>query len=121
MINIKFSNPYKESSFEFILNCDVLIAGDSSIHLDARLLNVESFYFDFTQGSRIVDLYGFRKNGFVSDLQSIESIIQLIESGIDGENVFIKAKYYNSLVGSENESSSSQLAYSEYAKFLLKS
>jgi len=97
--NIIFSDSLSEDSFGFLLGCDLLIAGDSAIHLDACMLNVVSYYYNFSSGSKIKDLYGFLEKGFIKELTSIEDMSNHIKEGLSGRDVFMHAKYYNLLIG----------------------
>src|SRR5690606_16980309 len=58
------SNPREESSFDFLKKIDALIAADSSIHLEAVLLNVYSLSYSFNK-EETKDYYGFILNGLI--------------------------------------------------------
>ncbi|NOQ25969.1 MAG: hypothetical protein GQ564_11455 [Bacteroidales bacterium] len=80
---IKFSNSQKENSFKFLSNIFILISGESSIHLEAALLNVSSIYASFFADYNLIfDNYGFCKNGLINhvpkDFINLESNIQEI-------------------------------------------
>lgn len=61
--NIQFSNPDHESIWDFMGEIDLLLAGNSSVHVEATLLNVTSIYVDFGDGRG--DYYDFLKTGLV--------------------------------------------------------
>jgi hypothetical protein len=64
---IQFSNSLEEDSFNFLSNIYILIAGESSIHLEAALLNVSSIYASFFADYKLIfDDYGFCKNGLIN-------------------------------------------------------
>lgn len=109
-----------ETSFDFILRQDVLIAGTSSIHLEAILLNVNSIYFEITAlEENLIDAYGYVKNGLVEKAVDIHNLIEKIEN-LQQNNppVFQKAKYYNAVVGTAYEGKSGILAAKYIHDFL---
>lgn len=65
--NCIFSDPSTENPFEFINNNDILIAGESSFHLDVALCKKRSFLCNLTNDN-ILDYYGYLKNGLISQL-----------------------------------------------------
>ncbi len=65
--NCIFSDPSTENPFEFINNNDILIAGESSFHLDVALCKKRSFLCNLTNYN-ILDYYGYLKNGLISQL-----------------------------------------------------
>ena len=109
-----------ETSFDFLQRQDVLIAGVSSIHLEAVLLNVHSIYFEVTKlGEELVDAYGYVKNGLSERADSIQELIEIIQSLQQNSfPVYEKAKYYNAVVGTENEGKSGELAAKYIRNFL---
>jgi hypothetical protein len=77
----QFSDGKEESSFEFLQRIDANIAGDSSIHLEAVLLDVFPIYFAF--GRPKMDWYGFHENGLVEYYETPEAVqskvVELLE------------------------------------------
>lgn len=110
-----------ETSFDFIQRQDVLIAGTSSIHLEAILLNVNSIYFEITAlEDNLKDAYGYVKNGLIEQAANMHDLIEKIDY-LQQHNppVFQKAKYYNAVVGTEYEGKSGTLA-AQYIRSFLK-
>lgn len=68
----QFSDGRKEGVFQFLQCVDVIIAGDSSIHLEAVLLDVYPIYYAF--GGQKRDWYGFHQNGLVEFLPTPEAV-----------------------------------------------
>lgn len=100
-IPVTISNPRKENSFEFLSKIDVIIAGDSSIHLEAVLLNVYAIQYDFGLPTPL-DYYGFISNNLVSYSANFSGLRKLIKSLIiEKPNIQVKAKYYNEAVESD--------------------
>jgi hypothetical protein len=103
------SDPRTENAFEFILQLDVLISGNSSIHLEAVLLNVLSVFYDNT--GVYSDPYGYLKNDLTKKAGSIKEIIQIINL-FQSRRPFVrdKAKLYIDTVNTLNEGRSAILA-----------
>ncbi len=109
--NLFESNSQKESAFKFLTKVDLLIGGDSSIHLEATLLNIPCVYYCFSGLKSMKDYYGFIKNGMIQDAGTVEDVCSFIKKNeIEKEPVFEKAKYYNELVGTVMEGKSINLA-----------
>jgi hypothetical protein len=103
------SDSHTELSFEFLRCVDVVFVGDSSILLEAALMNVYPIYYDFSQ--QIPDYYGFVRNGladYISEPQQAGSKLRLLlESKPD---VQMKAKMYCAIVGTKYVGESAKLA-----------
>ncbi|MDX5482285.1 MAG: hypothetical protein LPK07_11445, partial [Hymenobacteraceae bacterium] len=63
--NISLSDVRQQTVFEYLQELDMLISGNSGIHLEAVLLNVWSVYFTFNPKEELHDYYGFVKHGLV--------------------------------------------------------
>jgi len=67
----------EESSFDFLSKIDALISSESSIHLEAVLMNVYPIYYLF--GENIIDSYGYIKNNLITntfvDLKKLKLLI----------------------------------------------
>lgn len=110
--NIKLSDSTKENVAHFIKNIDALVAGESAIHLEAILLNIPSFLYDFNSESKIRDLYGFERQGLVKRYTDSTELLSAIESYSQNPfDVYMRAGYYNSMVGNSEESASDWLAF----------
>jgi len=116
---VTFSDSRTESPFDFILRCDLLIAGDSSIHLEAKMLNVESVFYDLaSDGSTIHDLYGYRKNNLIKSTTSLPELIEFIHEPAFEQGV--STKYYNDALGTAHEGRSSAYAIESINQFLFR-
>lgn len=99
----------QEGIFEFLQHQDLIIAGDTSTHLEAILLNVSSIYYKFND--RYSDYYGYVKNGLVEKAQSVQDLIAKIKTiKANRPTVFQKARPYNAVVGTPNDGKSAELA-----------
>lgn len=107
--SVALSNAKQESIFEFLQKQDVLIAGDTSTHLEAVLLNVNALYFPFND--QLSDYYGFRQTGLVETPENFATLVEWIRAHLgDRPEVYQKAAYYNAVVGTPQEGRSSELA-----------
>lgn len=116
-MSFKQSHPNKESSFDFLLNCNVLIAGVTSMHLEAVMLNIPSLYYDLE--GFYYDYYGYAINQLCytcKELKDVELIVNSFKEKIP--NVYTKAIYYNSTIGSKLEGHSEELAIREISDYL---
>ena len=77
---IKFSNPLKESVSFFLMDISYLVAGNSSIHLEAALAHVLTIYYEFTE-QKHPDYYDYVKNGLAQQANSIDEIQRIIQKG----------------------------------------
>ncbi|MFV1467696.1 hypothetical protein VBY75_08450 [Idiomarina sp. HB] len=107
---IMYSNPREESLIEFFSSVSCLIAGNSSIHLEAALCNLLPIYYEITD-SEIPDYYSYVKNGIAiraNDFIDIYNIIKkfcISGSPIDNK----KIQYYSSTFGTEWENREGEL------------
>ncbi len=118
--DVSFSNGKKESVFDFLQQQDLIIAGNTSTHLEATLLNVVSLYYEFSDyGTEVSDMYGYHKNDLVAKADTQKELVQLILKYAENKpEVYRKAKYYNALVGTENEGKSGDLAAQHIANLV---
>ncbi|WP_146129825.1 hypothetical protein [Flagellimonas meridianipacifica] len=107
---VHLSNSRVENSFEFLNRIDALIASDSSIHLEAVLLNVFSMSYNFND-NRFLDYYGFVQNNLINHYSGKTNLIKKINSLRSNKpHVQNKAKYYNAAIESDFYGSSSSKA-----------
>ena len=103
-----FSNSKKESAFAFLSRIDCLISGESSIHLEAVLLDVYPLHFRFDNTLQF-DYYGFVKNNLVEHFSNMSDLNKkLKELQIFKPKVQQRAMPYNAAIGSEFYGSSSE-------------
>ena len=98
---MKKSNPKEETAFHFLSKLDALIAAESSIHLEAIMLNVYSMSFNFNE-SQFLDYYGFVKNNLIKHFDNINDLEDEIKKNKQTKpNVQQKAIYYNAALNSD--------------------
>ncbi|MCP2044064.1 hypothetical protein [Pontibacter sp. HSC-36F09] len=109
--NISLSNARQQSVFEYLRELDMLISGNSGIHLEAVLLNVWSVYFNFNPKEELHDYYGYVANGLVEEAISYAALKPMLEQGIQQKpDVYLRARYYNATVGTEYDGRSGEKA-----------
>lgn len=111
--NIMISDPQIENTYAFLEKLNVLIAGESGIHLEAALMGVLSICF-IMSGEKTVDWYSYIKNKLIPYAENFDQLIYIIKNAsqhIPNEN---KLRYYNASIGSSWYGNTAQLV----AKFL---
>lgn len=94
------SDPLAESTVTFLQSIDLLIATNSSIHLEAALQNVCSVYYKISPHSSH-DTQGFVENGLIFYAESIDSLIELIRGQMmKKSDVIHRAAYYDEFINS---------------------
>ena len=106
---IFFSDSLSEKALEFLGKIDAMVAGESNIHLEAALLDVYPLYFVYPQ--KMLDWYGFRKNGVIEYFPDFDSLFEKIESlKKEKPSVRHRCKLYCHTVGTPYEWQSCVLA-----------
>lgn len=104
-----FSDVTLVESFRFFEDVNLIIAGDSNIHLEAALLNIPSIYFDPFE--KKVDWYGFSANQLVFYAGNITNIIDFIYTLTkENQDTRYKAKFYSESINTKFDGKSSELA-----------
>ncbi|MFA7628482.1 MAG: hypothetical protein WCY37_03705 [Candidatus Dojkabacteria bacterium] len=118
--HLQFSNSNKENSFEYFRKIDVNIAGESSIHLEAVLMNVYPIYYNLKDMK--YDHYGYIKNQLITDIfDNISDLISFIRTiQFNKPNIRFRAKYYVDTVNSDYDGKSAELAKSKILNFFSK-
>lgn len=90
---LHFSNARTESSFEFFQKVDAIIAGDSSIHLEAALVNIYPIYYSFS--GTPLDRYGYQVNGLVEFISEPSQVAHRLQELAQAKpDVRSATKYY---------------------------
>lgn len=100
--SVNYSDPLKEETFQFLRNVDAIISGNSSVLLEAAMMNVFPILLrdlnainKYNENEDPNDKYGFVKNGLAIGCDSIDQINECLIVIIDEKpNVRSKAKYY---------------------------
>jgi len=108
--NVDFSDPKKESLGGFFSHIDCMVAGNSSIHLEAALSHVVPIHYEMNT-KNIEDYYGYVKNGLSLNEESIEDLLETIQRIKRGELKINKraTKFYSSTFGTEWEGREGEL------------
>lgn len=118
---VRLSDSKTEPVFAFLKNQDALVAADSSIHLEATMLNILSIYFRFGKSKFKYDYYGYVHNNLVEAAPDLPALLALLKRyAASRPLVYEKARYYNAVVGTALEGKSHQLAIQYLQEFLQK-
>lgn len=105
---IELSDPLSEPVHDYLSRLDVLIAGESNIHLEATLFNTLSIYF--SMGGVRRDHYGFLKNEMIDGCETIGQVMDQIDEAFTAyPSVRSLAKGYCGTVGAEYDGHSAEL------------
>ena len=103
---LKFSNSRESSPFEFMQEIDILISGDSSIHLEASLMNCPSAVFSFNKNESTLDAYDYIKKGLVKKCTPQEIVKNIERTSFDVNHEVLR--YFNAAYGSNWEGSAGE-------------
>lgn len=107
----EFSDPRVDVSFDVLQRIDAIIAGDSSILLEAAYLNVYPLYYDFD--GTALDGYGFLKHNLVEYFTDSHEICHKLRELVKNKPpVRVKTKWYCHTVGTLYDGRSTELASS---------
>jgi hypothetical protein len=108
--SISISNSKIENPFEFLLKQDLIIAGNTSIHYEAAMLNVYTVCYKLGIEGKTEDMYGFVKKELVTEVSSPEALVSLIKKSAETDGPDLKiVKYYNAVLNTANEGKSQDL------------
>lgn len=105
---LSLSNPEHESINDFLNNVGWLVAGNSSIHLEAAIKGVAPIYFEFSR-TDISDYYGYARRGLAKWVKSEEELIALLVSDAAPEVNEEAVRFYSSTFGTEWEGREGEL------------
>jgi len=116
---LKISDSKTQPVFEYLQTIDALIAGETSTHLEAALLNIPSILYKDLSPSSFDDYYGYEKTGLVSSANNINQLAAWIETqksnlGKPRE----KTQYYNATVNTVWDGKSTELVLTKIKEFL---
>lgn len=116
---VSFSDSRQVPVFDFLKQIDVLIAGNSGIHLEAVLLNVWSIFYNFNSKENLRDYYGYVINSLSDHATSPEQLVQMIQQHLfQRPDVYTRTRYFNATVGTEWDGRSSELAINQIRSIL---
>lgn len=78
---VTLSDSRIESVNVFFNRCKILIAGNSSIHLEAAVFGLKTVYYEFSKSPH-PDYYGFVKLGISRQIRDIEILLQYIRKQV---------------------------------------
>jgi len=77
---ISWSDPREQLISDYFANINVIISGESSIHLEAAIAGLPTFYYEFSDNLVQPDYYGYVKNGISMRLKKKFSLNHLRSS-----------------------------------------
>ena len=92
---VSLSNPKKESISNFMAKIGWLIAGNSSIHLEAAIAGVMPIYYELSPPNHS-DYYGYVKYGLTQKAASVPKVLKIIEETQDNHTPNAGAVQYYS-------------------------
>ena len=133
------SDPRKDLSYVFLSCINVMVANESSIHLDAALMGVHSFLYNFSD-NKIMDWYSYIRRGLIKVCDNFDEVGKMLKStyalpvnaiqyyaasfhspmdGRVGEMIaiFIKKMIYDSELSAQNYMDSIMKNNAEYAEY----
>ena len=114
---VEISSSKTTMAFEFLSQQDIIIAGDSSIHLEAAMLGIPSLYIQFNPHRN--DYYGYVAKNLIEKFESISAGITYIKtSTVDSSSIRARTKYYNATINTVHDGQSTQLALIKISEFL---
>lgn len=108
--NVDFSNPKFETLGQFFSKVNCMIAGNSSIHLEAALAHVVPIYYQLKK-QHTEDYYGYVKNGLAVKVETTQDLITTIKR-VKAEQLIINGnaiKFYSSTFGTPWEGREGEL------------
>lgn len=106
---VNLSDPSRDAVREFLRNVKFLIAGNSSIHLEAALCAVSPIFLDFSN-SHISDYYGYVKFGISKAVDNEKDLIALLSTGQFDWHPDVEAvRYYSATYRTKWEGKEGQL------------
>ena len=107
-VGCEVSHPLEENPFVFISRISFLIAGVSSIHLEAALLRIPSVIYSFQTYDGNIDYYGYAKMKLTPIATCPDDVVSLIRKPyIPGEDII---RYYDATFGTKYNGKSAMLA-----------
>ncbi len=116
--NLEFSDSTREKSFEYLKKVDIVIAADTSMHLEAAIMNVYPIYCRMS--SDVFDFYGFIQNGLIKTVIECSDDLDLALSTLIDNKPQIRsnAKEYIDTIDTEYDGKSGELVRKEILNFL---
>jgi hypothetical protein len=116
-LSIEYSDSLTEGVFDFLLNVDAIIAGNSNVHLDAVMLDVYPIFYNFSVDDR-QRYYSFLERGLCEFAENKNSVINFLSRLItEKPSIRSRAKCYCDTIGTPYDGMSSELAASLIENF----
>lgn len=99
---IEFSNARTENPFQFLSRQDVIFSGNSTILLEAVMMNCTACYCS-SFNRFVFDYYGFFRNNVVDCIREVDQVANYLGSVNRSSPIYLKSKFYNEAIGSDYE------------------
>ena len=108
--NIFLSNSRTEMIFDYLIKVDAVIASNSSVLLEAALVNVLPLYFEFSK--QVSDHYGYVKMGLCSKFETIDELTSYLDVVFQKkpDGTRNRAKYYCATIDTKYDGYSCEMA-----------
>lgn len=109
--SVTLSEPVVESVGDFLAQLGVLVASNSSIHLEAAVAGVMPIYFEISHVSTS-DYYGYVNNGVSAEAKDMNGLLSLIGDVLAGHRKLdpVAVQGYSATFGTEWEGLEGELA-----------
>lgn len=109
--SVGLSNPLVELVGDFLAQVGVLVAANSSIHLEAAVAGVMPIYFEISPVRRW-DYYGYVRNGVSAEAKGTDELLDLIGNVLSGDRKLNSAavRAYSATFDTEWEGREGELA-----------
>lgn len=96
--HVIFSDPAQESLDSFFTKSLFLVAGNSSIHLEAVIAGLPSYFYNFSNNDDMSDYYGYIKLGLISQLPTLQGLSRedICSMNVLSNQAIKAAKHYSS-------------------------
>ena len=89
---LRWSNSSEELVEDYFMNVNLLIASNSSIHLEAALAGVPTLYYEMSSEVLFSDYYGYVEKGISKRLEN-DFTYEKIKNSIKNQSIDIKKQY----------------------------
>ena len=120
---ITWSDAREQIISDYFEKVNMIIAGNSSIHLEAAIAGLPTFYYEMSEKLLKFDYYGFHKNGISIELKknfSLSTLKSLIDNETNSKQRNQAIKYYSETYGTYWQNKEGQLTANIIDKILNK-
>lgn len=101
---IDYSDSQTETSFDFINKIDLMVSNESSIHLDAAMMNCPSILYNFSD-NQVLDYYSYIKSGLTTLANTKSQLLKMLCQPESLYPTMETLRFYNASTGTPLEGS----------------